>query len=301
MTFGGSSGDILADRRFDYGQQMAARGDLAAACDLFTQGLEIAPHWPALHFQLADTCRLLGDMPAAICSYRFYLTLDPADHMGAAIKLTLLGEEEAPETLPVSYVQSLFDEYAPRFDEALLNDLEYTVPQRMAVMVRRSTNRHTLPKLLDLGCGTGLAAAEVSDLCPHKTGVDLSPAMVDVARDKNIFDELHVDTMEGYLAACTAQYDLVLCADVFVYVGVLEQLFEGCARVMNGDALFAFSVQYMAEGTWALGEDHRYAHSHAYIESCAAAAELSIVAFEKSVLRKDAGNDILGYIFVCQK
>ena len=77
--------------------------------------------------------------------------------------------------------------------------------------------------------------------------------------------------------------------------------FADCAKAMNGDALFAFSVQYLAEGTWILGEDHRYAHSQAYIESCLNAAGLAIVAFEKTVLRKDGGNDIEGLIVLCRK
>src|SRR5690606_19426067 len=146
------------------------------------------------------------------------------------------------------------------------NDLEYTTPQKMANMVRRATNRHEFTKLLDLGCGTGLATAEVAILCRHKTGVDLSPVMIEQAREKDLFDELHVGTIEDYLTACNTRFDLVLCADVLVYIGVLEQIFMNCAKTMSGDALFAFSVQYLAEGTWILGEDHRYAHSQSYIE-----------------------------------
>lgn len=301
MTFGGSSGDILADRRFEYGQLMAIRGDLDAACELYGQALEITSAWPPLHFHLAETYRQMGRKNPSISSFKTYLSLDPDDHMGAAIKLALLGEEDPPETLPVSYVQSLFDEYAPRFDDALINDLEYTTPEKMAHMVRRATNRHEFARLLDLGCGTGLATAEVAILCRYKTGVDLSPVMIEQAKDKNLFDELHVGTIEGYLSACDTNFDLILCADVLVYIGVLEQIFLDCAKIMNGDALFAFSVQYLADGTWILGEDHRYAHSQDYIESCLKAAGLVIVSLEKTVLRKDGGNDIEGIVVLCRK
>ena len=42
-----SSGDLIADRRFAYAADYAARGDHQAACDLLQQVLERAPAWAA--------------------------------------------------------------------------------------------------------------------------------------------------------------------------------------------------------------------------------------------------------------
>jgi predicted TPR repeat methyltransferase len=299
MAFGGSSGNLLADRRFEYGSQMAQRGDAAGAADLFRQALEIEPGWPPLHFHLAGALAQDEQIQGAIDAYRAYLALDPADHMGATLKLALLGTQNAPAALPASYVQSLFDEYAPRFDDALLNKLAYSTPSLMGAMVRK-TGR-TFSRLLDLGCGTGLAAADITDLCAHKTGIDLSPAMVEQARAKKLYDDLHVATIEDFLQNTHETYDLILCADVLVYIGDLADIFKATSRVMEPDALFSFSVQAREQGDWTLGADHRYAHSRDYIERCAAGANLTIINFEKSILRKDGANDIPGYIVLCRK
>ena len=42
-----SSGDLIADRRADYAQALAAAGDLSAAIDLMQQALEMVPGWAA--------------------------------------------------------------------------------------------------------------------------------------------------------------------------------------------------------------------------------------------------------------
>jgi predicted TPR repeat methyltransferase len=65
-----SSGDMVADRRFDYGRDLQVRGDLAAAVDLFTQATELAPGFASAWFALGDTSEKLGDTAAAIAAFR---------------------------------------------------------------------------------------------------------------------------------------------------------------------------------------------------------------------------------------
>lgn len=303
-TISGSSGDLLADRRFEYAQGLAARGEFLAAAELLAQAIEIAPAWPPLPFHLGECLRQAGGRESeASTAFQSYLTLDPEDHMGAGVKLALIGVVAPPETLPEEYVRSLFDDYAPRFDDALLNGLDYTTPKKMANAIRRVTNRAAFPRLLDLGCGTGLATAEVALICTHKTGVDLSQGMIDLANEKGLFDEVFVEPIEQFLTRTEKKFDLILCADVLVYIGVLEQIFKECAGALAGDGLFAFSVQSLDEenGDWVLGEDHRYAHAQSYIERCLHDAGLAAAHIEHTVLRKDNGADINGMIVVCRK
>lgn len=299
-----SSGDLLIDRRFEYAQALASRGEFLAAAELLEQAIEIAPSWPPLPFQLGEYLRQAGGRESeANNAFQSYLALDPEDHMGAGVKLALIGVVAAPDTLPEEYVRSLFDDYAPRFDDALLNDLNYTTPKKMADAIRRATNRAAFPHLLDLGCGTGLATAEIALICANKTGVDLSQGMIDLANEKGLFDEVFVEPIEQFLTRNAKKFDLILCADVLVYIGVLDQIFKDCAHAMANDGLFSFSVQYLddKEGDWILGEDHRYAHSQTYIKNCLHSAGLTLAHIEHTPLRKDGGADIDGMIVVCRK
>jgi len=297
--FGGSSGDLLADKRYALALQLAEWGDFTAAADLLRQGIELAPAWPPFYFHLGDALRRAGKMEEARAALNEYLALDPADHMGATIKLALVGANAAPPSLPPDYIQSLFDQYAPKFDKCLVENLNYQTPKQIAEAVR-AVRGAPYGRLLDLGCGTGLAAAEFLKDTTYREGVDLSPRMVDEAKKKNIYDALHAQSIEEYLDLAPPQsFDLVLCADVLIYLGVLDHIIAGAGRALASGGLFAFSVQSADAGDWVLGEDHRYAHSSAYIERCAAAANLALIKTDPVVLRMDGGNPVHGTVFVC--
>src|SRR5882757_7520997 len=111
-----SSGDLTADRRFEYGRMLREIGDPASAADVIAQALELAPAWPEGHFALAEALAEANRKTDAVAAYRAYLGLDPADSMGASIRLGLLGAADIPTAFPDAYVRRLFDNYAPRFD-----------------------------------------------------------------------------------------------------------------------------------------------------------------------------------------
>lgn len=298
MFFGNGSGNPLADRRYDLALHLAEGGDFSAAADLLRQGLEFAPKWPPIHFHLGEVCRLKGLNNDAKEAFLSYLTLDPADRMGACIKLALLGATPAPETMPTAYVQSLFDQYAPKFEKCLVENLCYRTPEFIYDEVLK-IRTGPFEKLLDLGCGTGLAALLFKDNAGHFTGVDLAPAMIETARAKNLYQALHVGDIEEYLVNTKEAFDLILSADVFVYIGALERIFKDIANCITPDGLFAFSVQSLTEGDWILGEDHRYAHSRLYIENCANASGMFVLSSTDCTLRQDHGSPVQGTIYVC--
>src|SRR5581483_1284916 len=60
-----SSGDLIADRRFTFAQDLIARGDLAAAADLLAQALEAAPRFASAWFTLGEVRERAGDRSGA--------------------------------------------------------------------------------------------------------------------------------------------------------------------------------------------------------------------------------------------
>ncbi len=303
MALSMTSGDALADRRFDMALQLLERGDAAAAADLLAQAEELAPDWPPLPFRRGEALMKAGLTIEAGEAFRRYLGLDPADTMGAAIKLALLGAAPAPQTLPPGYVEGLFDQYAPRFDAALVGRLGYRAPELLAQAietVRPFTG--AAGDILDLGCGTGLAGKALAHRAARLDGIDLSARMLDEARKTGMYATLaHADILEA-LTAQTRRYDLAVAADVLTYMGTLEPLFEHTRRILKPGGLFAFTVQKLDDGDYRLGPDHRYAHAHAYLERCAAAAGFATpAAFAAgAVLRQDAGRDVQGLVIVLQ-
>ena len=113
-----SSGDLLADRRFDFARDLQLRGDLVAAAGLLEQAIELAPGFVSAWFTLGDLREQLGDRDKAVKAFRAALAVDLADRHGAALRLMRMGERPLATPTP-GYVQALFDQYAPKFEAAL--------------------------------------------------------------------------------------------------------------------------------------------------------------------------------------
>jgi len=137
-----SSGDLVADRRFEFARDLQLKGDLAAAADLLSQATELAPGFTSAWFTLGQIREQRGERDAAIAAFRKALIADPKDRHGASLHLMLLGAEKL-SAMPEGYVRTLFDQYAPKFEKALVDDLGYRGPALLfkAVLAARQAVR----------------------------------------------------------------------------------------------------------------------------------------------------------------
>lgn len=299
QPFPPSCGLPLADRRFVFALQLQERGDAEAAIDLILQAEELAPDWPPFAFRRGEMLMAAGRRDEAVAAFTRCLQIDAADRLGAVIKLALLGAVPEPPQLPPGYVAALFDQYAPRFDVKLVERLGYCVPELLASAIADLKPGHeTGERVLDLGCGTGLAAERLRRRAAWLEGVDLSAGMLDQARRKGLYDALHRDDLLAALASPWARYDIVLAADVLIYLGALEPVMAAVAPALAADGLFAFSLQKLDGGDYRLGADHRFSHGPAYVAGCAAAAGLSVLRLDEAVIREEGGQPVIGLIVV---
>jgi predicted TPR repeat methyltransferase len=135
----------------------------------------------------------------------------------------------------------------------------------------------------------------------HLIGVDLSEKMVTLSRARGVYDELFVAEVHDWLRmADAARFDVVIAADVFIYVGALETMFAEIARVLRPGGWLAFSTEECAEGTFALQPSGRYAQSEAYIRELAQPAFVVREA-EPSVLRLEGTTPTLGRLYLLQR
>src|SRR3984893_2709850 len=177
-----SSGDLVADRRFGLARDLQLKGDLIAAADLLLQATELAPGFASAWFTLGEIRQTLGESEAAIAGFGKARVVAPAACHGASLRLMLLGAEKL-SGMPPAYVRALFDQYAPKFESALVGDLGYRGPALLfkAVLAARAAIRKPafFKRAIDLGCGTGLAAHAFAAQTDAFIGIDLSPRMVE--------------------------------------------------------------------------------------------------------------------------
>ncbi|MCR6500895.1 methyltransferase domain-containing protein [Shinella sp. CPCC 101442] len=305
-----SSGDLIADRRADYARMFAESGEFAEAAELMEQALEQVPGWAAGWFRLAEYAEKSGRKEAAAAALEKVVALDPSDIFGAGLKLAVLGAAQIPAAPPTLYVERLFDDYADRFDTALVERLEYTVPQTLAKLVRdHAGDDAQFGVVCDIGCGTGLFGVEIRRHAGRLEGFDLSAGMLAKAADKTVYDhlaqaDLSLAAEESGLFAHAPEVraDLVSAADVLMYLGDLSHVFSSVARLAKPGGLFAFSVEDGGDDDAPLLRPSlRYAHPEAFIRRRMAENGFDLVALEKSVIRRDAGQPVHGLLFLARR
>jgi predicted TPR repeat methyltransferase len=233
-------------------------------------------------------------------SFREALKLDPASAADRYL-LAALGEAPLPSPSETAYyVTSLFDMYATFFDDHIRKELKYEIPEvlRSAVESALGESRTGLD-ILDLGCGTGLCGPLFRKWARTLTGVDLSAGMLEKARQRKVYDELIHGDLLIPLNRPDAAFDVVIAADVFVYIGALEDVFERCRAVLRPSGIFAFSIEaHEGEEDYLLRPNTRFAHSARYITDLTQRSGLKVVVQESTTVRYEHGNPVAGYIFL---
>jgi predicted TPR repeat methyltransferase len=303
-----TSGDLIADRRYEFARDLAARGDLAGARDLLAQAIELVPGFAAAWFALGEIKSKAGDTDGAIAAFRAACEADPQDRHGASLQLALLGADDG--AMPAGYVRALFDQYAPDFDRALGEGLRYRAPALLLAAIAAACKdcgrRLRFGAMLDLGCGTGLAGAAFRAHADWLVGVDLSPGMIAQARAKGLYDRLLVNDLMLFLAAeAQAQHHLVVAADVFAYFPDVAPIAAAVARVLTPGGLFAFTTETQTEthdGSGAtLGATLRYAHGAEHVRAAIADAGLQLLALNAQSTRTEKGIAVPGLLAVARR
>jgi predicted TPR repeat methyltransferase len=269
----------------------AELGQPREALQRLERAVAIEPRRPALWTLQGNVLKDLGRLAEAAAAFRQALA-----HGGDAelhrYYLAGVAQEAAPAHAPQHYVEALFDGYAEQFDSHLVAALNYRAPHLLAQRIAATGRRYA--HALDLGCGTGLCGPHLRALASHVTGVDLSGKMLDKARALGVYDDLQQDDAVAFLRQAPGPCDLVVAADVFIYVGALEEVFTQLGRVVPAGGTFAFTVEAAEEGDVVLRPSLRYAHSEAYLRRLAGEHGFLVTALQRAPVREDQRQPIAG-------
>jgi len=276
--------------------QMLGRPDEAEIA--YRKALDIEPGNALALKHLGVLLQERGELEAAAECFRDLLVSNPDDDVARHMLAATTGEMTTGA--PAGYVTRLFDDYADRFD-AHLSQISYRVPEliRDAVVEVAGSGKSGW-RVLDLGCGTGQCGEILRPLAEFLAGVDLSPRMVAKSRARNVYDSLATRSIDEALEGQEQTFDLIVAGDVFTYVGDLSGVMEGCARALRPGGLMAFSVEDTGGEGFELRPTGRYAHSSPYIDSLAAASNLT-PAYRGEMTLRDDPVPIRGRIVVLSK
>jgi len=331
-----------AEAHINLGNALRYSGKLDDALVSYLMAVELKPDFAGAHYNLGNAQRDLGRFDEAIASYRRTLELKPdfAEAHGSLgralmtqgtlddalacfqrqLELTPANEEtqhliaaltgNTTDRAPVQYVESVFDSYAATFDTHLRQVLKYDAPEKLAAI---ATQHATLPlekwNVLDLGCGTGLVGMAIAPFARQLVGVDLSTRMLEKARTRNVYQRLeHLDLLAMMQGEKASSYDVIIAADVFIYLGKLDDVVSEAKRLLRPGGVLAFSV----ESPWAneevsspsIQQDYqlentgRYTQSAGYISRLASTNNFMSKEMTAVQIRLENNKSVNGYLVV---
>lgn len=287
----------LAEPWLRHGQTLQSLDRHATALDSYARALAIDPALTQAWINRGGILREMNRLDEAAHAFRQAIAHGADPELGGYY-LASVGGGVAPAAAPVQYVEPLFDDYAPQFDEHLVQALHYRAHKVLAEnLAGLAPGRFS--SALDLGCGTGLCGPLVKPMAGRLSGVDLSGRMIERARTLGVYEHLaHADIVE-YLRTTDETYDLILAADVFIYVGDLAPVFAAVRRVLAGAGVFCFSAEIGGRDGqgYQLLPSLRYAHSEPYLRDLAAQHRFEIVKWLHQSIRDDQRQPIDG-VFV---
>ncbi|MFZ6644980.1 tetratricopeptide repeat protein [Undibacterium sp. TJN25] len=295
---------------FNLGVALSDEGNWEVALQRFATALRLNPELADAHYNKAIAEKQLYRTEESLASFREVLRLQPDNGLAQHYVALLTGT--ASDRAPDDYIVSVFDGSAEHFDEHLVEELQYDTPQLLVDMLQQ--HAHAGEKawaVLDIGCGTGLVGAAIAPFAHCLAGVDLSARMLEKARQRKLYDRLEQSELLAMMKKeADASYDVITSADVFIYIGRLEGVFEQARRLLKPDAYFAFSAESLddlLEEDAGTGEDYRlnpsgrYAHAAAYLRRLAATHDFEVRSMFSTPARLERGYPVLAWLALCQR
>ena len=256
-----------------------------------------ADQWEAL----AELAHIVGRRDEAREAYERYAVLAPADAEVEQILVALRGAPP-PERAPDRCIVQLYARFAEFYERSMCTDLEYQGPAWLNEALDAELGTAGGLDVLELGCGTGLAAPHLRTRARRLVGIDLSPEMVEHARSTGLYDQLEVAEITGWLSrAGTRDFDLIAACDTFIYFGDLRQVLVPVATRLRAGGRVVFTVEREEGSAFRLTDSGRYAHSEAHIRAAASDAGLRVASLAERVLRYEYGEPVMGLVAMCRE
>ena len=291
------------DAMFLKGASFVASNHYDKAIELLKHCLNLKEDIAPAHHNIGLAYKEKNMLPEAIEHLERAAELDPSNSLTKFhLETAKAGNTDKSST---EYVKNLYDRAAGVFEDNLLGHLDYKGPEVMWKLLQQHCPDQRFENVIDLGCGTGLMGVKIRDICGTLKGMDLSDSMVEEAKKKKVYDELHVASLTDYLENDGNTYDMITCVDVFIYIKDLEAAFEEISKHLKTGAIFAYSLEKLDDkhddDIWVDPKTHRHKHKQSYVRMLADKYGLEEIVMHEEALRLEHGKPVPSSCVIVRK
>lgn len=277
----------LPKSNYELACRFAEQGKWFDAVFRFRMTLFLKPEYPNAQYNLGGCYVRMGKMAEAKAALVKALKQTPGNadalFMLSSIDPNAVSANQRPTHMPMGMVTGFFTNNAEGYDLTEAAN-KYQAGKVMHDLAKPYV-KVAAPTILDFGCGSGIAARPWRVAAAHIHGVDVTPAMAELAKaathaEKKLYDEVtiaDVRSLPAGLAAGTA--DVVLLVNVVQFVGDLAQVLTTAAAALAPSGLLLMTAEptKLTSGYGLVGASARFGHSAPYVQEAARAAGLTLI------------------------
>jgi predicted TPR repeat methyltransferase len=299
----------LADARVELGLALARQGRLEEAAAEARAAARLAGQSLFPRYSFGTLLAKCGMKAEASAQFKLCLAADPDDRQGARMFLAGLGQESMPERAPDALLGELYSSNASTWDQCLTGAHPYRGAELVGRAIERLANESKELDVLDVGCGTGLAGPLLRPRARCLDGIDLSPAMLEMAKEKKIYDTLQQGDLVALLADRADRYDVVTAAGTLIHFGDLRPVFEAVASALRDAGLFVFTVfpnddddnEFTVGAADGLLQCGCYVHGRGYVARTAEATGFAVEILDREVHEYNHGQPRFGLVVALRR
>jgi len=281
-------------------KRLRAGGKIQTAYLCQRRATDLTPNDPHAWSELGELTHILGRRDQTRAAYEKYLDLVPDDEETKHL-LFALRDQPPPPRASDKCIQQLYQRFSSFYEFNVCEELYYEAPQRLHDLLKAVVGDRQDLAVLDLGCGSGLAGLRLKPLAARMRGVDLSPEMIELARARNIYDQLEVAEITRWLGGHREHFDLVAACDCLIYFGDLRQVVIPVSERLERNGIFAFTLERGEQYPFQLTDTGRFTHHAQHVREVAAEAALHVEHLSEGYLRMEYGAEVTGLFVVLKK
>ena len=135
-----------------------------------------------------------------------------------------------------------YDTWAITYDSDLEKDWSFMPATIAQTLTQLLNNKNAV--ILDAGAGTGLVGeALFKQGYTNLTAVDLSEKMLALAKEKNVYQDLHQGNLEEPIFGDSTSFDVIIAAGVFAYAHAGPKVLDNLFTLLSNKGLFLLTIR----------------------------------------------------------